>query len=672
MYKPVRPPLPGRLALAAMLAVAAADASDPPNRTESPTRGALFEELPVVEAASLHTQTLQEAPANVTVITDDDIRRYGYRTLGEALASARGFYMMYDRAYHYVGLRGYLLPGDLNTRFLVMINGHYMTENIYNSNEFFGQDFGLDMDLVKRIEIIRGPSSALYGSNGVFCTVNIVTKSPVEHPLAQFSTEFGSFGERKAQASSSLNLGHGANLLLSVSVFNNGGQDLYYPEFDAPETNYGWARGVDGERGYHTFANLVWRNWSFIAYANTREKHAPTTPWFETLFAARATKMQDGHNFFEAAYTKNVRANGRLQLRFYYDRYQYHGYYERHAEDAVAGERDIGQGDWAGSQVAYRWQWSRRGALTAGAEFIGEARALQQADIVVPARENLLRIDKPDRRHGVFAQQEIDLSRRWKAQLGLRYDASHWFQDYLSPRAALLFQQSPATVYKFLYGRAFRNPSSYEAFYDDGGLSQFANPRLRAEIADSFEVSIERTLGREINAIATTYYSKLRGLIQAVPVDGIVYQYQNTERNRVYGLELELNGKVRNRVQGAASFALQQAENLETRSTLPNSPAAMGKVRLAVPLWNGKISLSNAWQYVGARETLNGRRLPGVFLGEFNIATLRITPHYDAQFGIRNLLDRAYWDPAGSSLIIERIRADGRSVFLKLIWRTRE
>src|SRR5437016_1576060 len=191
-----------------------------------------------VSTAALHAQLLQDAPASVTVITREDITKYGYRTLAEALNGARGMFITFDRTYHYLGVRGFSLPGDYGSRLLLLVNGQSLTDNILGQSVWFGQDFPLDMSLVKRIEIVRGPSSALYGTSGIFLTINVVTFSSEELNASEVRAEVGSLGEKKFQATACMSLGHRATLLLSGSLFNDTGQcAIDLPEDNSPATN---------------------------------------------------------------------------------------------------------------------------------------------------------------------------------------------------------------------------------------------------------------------------------------------------------------------------------------------------------------------------------------------------------------------------------------------------
>jgi iron complex outermembrane receptor protein len=630
----------------------------------------LFENLPVVEAATLHTQTLQEAPASITVISAEDIRTYGFRTLGEVLASVRGFYVTYDRSYHYAGLRGFSLPGDYNTRFLVMLNGHYLTENIYSSNNFFGQDFDLDMDLVKRIEIVRGPSSALYGSNGIFATINIVTISPVETKRLRASTETGSFGEKKGMVSTSLPLGHGANLLLEASVFNNSGQSLYFPEFDRPETNFGRAVGMDGERGYHAFANLIWRNWSFTGVLGTREKVVPTGA-YATIFNDPGNKFSDTRGYFEAAYTRDLSATRKLRWRIYYDDYRYRGRYDYAQATEIQDWRDLGAGDWVGSQVAYDVAIPRVGVLTLGGELNADIQALQQYNEVFPERFSGLSVDHPDVSYGLFAQQQWRLSPAWNAYIGVRFDDSKNHAHFISPRLALIYQASPKSTYKFLVGRAFRNANAYEMFYADG-VSQIPNPSLRPEQADTFEVAAEHRFNNRLSGLITAYRYQLHDLIEGVVDDAGILQYQNVARSQTNGVELEASGKPLGEITITASVALQRAHDTLSHAFLTNSPGTVGKLRGDVPLLKNKVRAAAAMQYLSPRRTLLYAEVPSYWLADLTLTTNRIHPDFDVQFGVRNLFNRPYYDPASADLSENRLLEPGRSVFLKLIWRTKE
>src|SRR5690349_15333145 len=113
----------------------------------------LLQEIPSVYGASKYEQKVTEAPSSVSIVTADEIKKFGYRTLGDILRSVRGFYVTYDRNYSYIGVRGFARPSDYNTRILLLIDGHRLNESIYNS-VYVGTEAVLDVDLIDRVEII--------------------------------------------------------------------------------------------------------------------------------------------------------------------------------------------------------------------------------------------------------------------------------------------------------------------------------------------------------------------------------------------------------------------------------------------------------------------------------------------------------------------------------------
>ena len=643
------------LLLCAVLAFATADDQSPPKASEAES---LFADLPTIEAAALHAQTLAEAPANVSVITAADIRRYGYRTLAEALSAIRGFYVTYDHMYHYAGVRGINLPGDFNTRFLVMLNGHPLTDNIYNSNGFYGQDFGLDMDLVERIEIIRGPTSALYGSNGMLANINVVTRSPVDGEKLRVSTETDTAGERKVTVASSVYLGKGANLLISGSVFNNTGLSFAGDPWGLPGET---VRNADGERGYHTFANLIWHDWSFTAYFNSRDKQTPVGVG-TSLLGDSAQHTVDGRDLVSAAYKHHAGA-GDLRWQIAYNAYRYRDRFDYLDGGSVDAVSDYNRGDWIDSQLTYEAPIGHVGPLTVGVAGSWELRNLQ---FNVADGETQAIQGRPDRSAALFAQQQWNVSARWKVYGGVRLEESRNFHRFISPRLAAVYQPSSRTSFKLVYGRPFRNPSSFEQFYNDGGLSYVAAPPLQPETAHTFEASVERQIAHGLALVVNGFHYRVDSVIVAEPLDNAVYQYCNAAQIRTTGLEFELSGKLWQRVEALASAVFQNAVGGDPVTRLANSPTQVSKARLGVPLFRERLFLSGTAQYLSSRTAEGGDLLPGPLLADFT-ATTRLGPRFDLVTGVRNAFGRRYEDPI--YLTLDRLRGDGRSAFVKLVWR---
>ena len=89
-----------------------------------------------VSAAAKYDQTVRQVAGSITIVTAEDIRRFGYRSLDEILQSSAGFYLTYNREYDYIGVRGFGRSNDHNNRILLLLDGHTSNEGLTGSSQF--------------------------------------------------------------------------------------------------------------------------------------------------------------------------------------------------------------------------------------------------------------------------------------------------------------------------------------------------------------------------------------------------------------------------------------------------------------------------------------------------------------------------------------------------------
>jgi iron complex outermembrane receptor protein len=469
--------------------------------------------------------------------------------------------------------------------------------------------------------------------------------------------------------STSVDLGRGANLLIAGSLYGARGQDFYFPEYDSPETNRGRAIDADADSAYHTFASLVYGSWTFTASFNAREKWDPTAP-YDAIFSARSASDRDARSFVELGFLKET-GKTTWRWRVYYDRYRYDGQWDILLGDVIEKNRELDIGSVAGSQLIWRRELGERwGAVSLGAEATGALRASQRNFDTAPEPVTYLDINEPDRGGAVFVQHELPLRRTLTLQWGVRADDSVNNQRFFSPRTALIYRRSKNTTWKLIYGKAFRNPNLYERFYDDVN-SQIANLALKPENADTVEAVMERRLTGSLTLIASAYRYRLRNLIAAQPATETVVQFRNGGGVHASGVEAELGGRLWRSLEAQSSIAVQRATDAATAAPLPDSPGLLYKARVGAPL-GGRLFAAVGMQSTSERRTRGGLAVAPYSRMDATLSTVRLHRNFDLIFGVRNALDVRYYDPVGYGRRMESILQDGRSLFVKILWRTEE
>jgi outer membrane receptor for ferrienterochelin and colicins len=627
-------------------------------------------EVATVFGASKYEQQVTDAPASVSIVSADDIKRFGYRTLADALRSVRGLYVTYDRNYNYLGVRGFDRPGDLNTRVLLLVDGHRINDNIFESAPI-GTEFPVDVDLIARIEVIRGASSSLYGTNAFLAVVNVITKKAGDLKGSEIAAAAGSFETYNGRVSYGKEYHNGLGVLLSASFMTSDGPDrLYYKEFDDGSSSNGIARHVDGDENYQFFSKLTYRDFTLTGALASRRKTIPTAS-FGTVFNNRNNNTTDAHSLIDLRYAHSFENDTELTLRAFYDRYVYDGnYMYDHTPDGppLVLNKDQAWGYWWGGEAQVTRTFFERHKLTGGLEYRDNSVQHQRNYDAAPYFQYL-----DDRRSSaiwaLYLQDEFQLLENLTLSAGVRYDHYDSFGGTTNPRLALIYKPAEHTVLKLLYGRAFRAPGAYEFYYSDGGQTTKANPSLKPEQIETYEAIYEQYFLKHYRSSMSVFYYRINDLISqgTDPSDGLL-QFANSNTVDAKGGELELEGTWDNGLRGRVSYTYQQAQDADTGVTLTNSPRHLAKFNLVLPLLPDRLFLGLEQQYQSSRSTMLGRGTGAAHLSNATLSYRTPLPGLEFSLSVYNLFDSHYGDPgAGEPQHVQDvIRQDGRSFRLKL------
>ena len=627
------------LAVASGGGVAVAAATDPPPAEEelAELRGLVDE--PILSTASQSLETASAAPATSTSISAEELRRFGIRSLDEAI-NYLSLGMLTQNPLHSVevGARGVLLTADFGSHVLLLVNGHTMNEQ-WAAAAYFERGAAIPFELIDHIEIILGPGSVLYGSNAMLGVINIITKQ------ASAFAGYRLVVESELPVSGRLGLGFGhefsvaglpASVTVAVDYYRQDGPAFTFgpqtvgndavtmapKKFNPAGTGAGVWGGL-ADRSYWTRVPAAYGQFTLGHFELDLRAASYTraTPYINSInqfqgdFNDPDNQERDRWLSLDLRHHRSLSSAVDLRSRLYADVYDY-GQRLRSsaAEDCEAGQtngclrKTLGLSRWAGLEEQANIDWRHDGSLVtlfgADGRIRYDGSQLDIRDIDTGASSGSLgRVRRTEGSLGVYLQQTIRPASRVDLNLGARFDGDQRFGTHLSPRVALAVRPWAGGTLKAIYSEAFRAPTLYEVSYLDPG-SEIAAPDLSPETVRSVEGMITQRWGRD-RILLGAFRSWWRGLVvltqlsadelaaaiarnQLLPGTTSATQYRNVSDISDIGADGSYEGtRLSGRLRFGANVTIAQARRTEPGGDsvdLTVTPKVFGNARVSMAL----------------------------------------------------------------------------------------
>lgn len=560
-----------------------------------------------VVGVSKTKQLISEAPANVTVITAEDIARYGYQTVAEAISRLPGVAITRDNTYSYGGVRGMTSDAaNYNSRFLLMINGHRINDGLYDQ-ALVGHESIIDIQAIDRIEFIKGPGAIMYGGNALYGVINILTRSGrqidgTELRIAAASSEGYSVSQISGGETDS-----GLQWTAQISHTEESKHD---------ESNL---YGDYSARGRHTKAmgQLTGNNFSVIMLLAEHQLRSDQTwefsaPSYLSMISVPETTQQlmlGGEYYWQLGNKTQLTATANIS--------RFHDDFKVNSQEFDSGEslsshtRDISNSDWISGELRLNSEAIEGQRWTAGIEarrdrpldsqydttgsgywywdegledYTFDSSEWSESGQLQAARTSI----------GGYFQGEITLMQNWQLIAGGRVDKFDYFDAEFSPRLSLIWTPTISSTIKLIYSEAFRTPSAIEFGY--GAEANYFGEKLTPEHMKSQELIYEYRQGALLASVAI-YHNQLEDGIG----ENIDAGYINTSTLMSQGIELAVNYRHNSGLGGYANYSYQDTSNKDDTRVM-NSPEHLAKAGIDGQFLDNRLTTAIEWQYTSSRE----------------------------------------------------------------------
>jgi len=528
----------------------------------------LFDEQDSVMTATESQRELGQAPSVVTVITEKQIRDMGAQNLLEVLESVPGFMVSYPSdiaSGHTLSIRG--LKSSEAEKTLLMINGHRVNNPYSGSWTFLFDE--LPLDEVRRIEIIRGPGSALYGSNAMLAVIHVITRTADTFRASTVDVSAGSHRFVEGHASSG-GESNGTNLMFSLNASSNDGDRQWIPRDAAGRSGVSnfWRKQQSG------FLSITHGNWSLFAmHANKRRG--------TILDASNQIDTRSDVSIRQSFATlewNKPHDDWDLMLRTEGDLFSLMPLWQFYGGGMLAQPQLRNLTLTQNVRLRYRgWrdhEWTLHGSFDHIRQF--DVRTIiNGADLTAMANHNR---DVTRRVWSLAIQDEWLPLGALAITAGARLEHYSDVGGHVSPRLAAVWHAADNLDIKAMYGHAFRAPNFIE-LYSANNTAILGNPNVKPEIVDTYELGANWRQGIwQISA--NLYESRFRNLITRIPPDPKTI---NVGKETLRGLEFEWRIDASKELYGSIAYTWQRGSS-SLSGAIPDVPNHMARLSGDAPL----------------------------------------------------------------------------------------